>query len=124
MPEFAIVSVQEAQSRTIPRRHGKFLNEYASYIKQLPTGQAGKLHSGGNENPLTIRRRLVSAANALGIPLVIKRSGEDIYFWREDGAGEERSPGGSKAIPGEGDCTRKVQHRISPSASRKWWIRE
>jgi hypothetical protein len=122
MPEFAIVSVQEAQSRTIPRRHGKFLNEYASYIKQLPTGQAGKLHVLESENPLTIRRRLVVAAKALGVPLTIKRSGQEVYFWIE-GWGEA-SPGGSKAIPGEGDCTRKVQHRISPSASRKWWIRE
>src|SRR5918999_73744 len=83
MPEFAIVSVQEAQSRTIPRRHGKFLNEYASYIKQLPTGQAGKLHVLESENPLTIRRRLMIAAKALGVPLTIKRSGQEVYFWIE-----------------------------------------
>jgi hypothetical protein len=43
MPEFAIVSVKEAQLRTIPGRQGKFMNEYAEYIKQLPQGQAGKL---------------------------------------------------------------------------------
>jgi hypothetical protein len=37
----------------------------------------------------TIGRRLAVAAKALGITLVIKRSGEDVYFWREDGVGEE-----------------------------------
>ncbi len=92
MPEFETVSLQEAQFRTISGRQGKFLNEYASYIQQLPTGQAGKLRPLEQEKPDTIRRRLVSAANALGIPLIIKRSGEDIYFWRADGAAEEPRP--------------------------------
>jgi hypothetical protein len=89
MPEFTTVSVQEAMIRTIPGRQGKFINEYADYIQEVVSGEAGKLHAAENENPLTIRRRLVSAAKALGIPLVIKRSGEDIYFWRKDGASEE-----------------------------------
>jgi hypothetical protein len=89
MPDFAIISVQEAKLWTTPGRKGKYLHQYASYIQHLPKGQAGKLHSGENENPLTIRRRLVSAANALGIPLVIKRSGEDVYFWSEDKAEEQ-----------------------------------
>jgi hypothetical protein len=40
---------------------------------------------GESEKPLTIRRRLVVAAQALDIPLIIKRSGNDVYFWREDG---------------------------------------
>jgi hypothetical protein len=84
MPEFTTVSVQEAQLRTIPGRLGKFINEYADYIQQLPQGQAGKLSLGEDEKHTTIRRRLVSAANALGINLIIKRSGEDIYFWREE----------------------------------------
>jgi hypothetical protein len=52
------------------------MNEYAEYIQQLPQGQAGKLPSRENENPLTIRRRLVTAAQVLGVPLIIKRSGE------------------------------------------------
>jgi hypothetical protein len=88
MPEFAIVSVKEAQSRTIPGRHGKFLNEYASYIKKLTPGQAGKLHILEQEKPATIRRRLLVAAKALGVPLTIKRSGQEVYFWIE-GWGEE-----------------------------------
>jgi hypothetical protein len=92
MPEFTTVSLHEAQLRTIPGRQGRFLNEYVAYINQLPSGQAGKLHVLESENPLTIRRRLVSAAKALDMKLIIKRSGENIYFWREDGAGEEPRP--------------------------------
>ncbi len=89
MPEFTTVSVQEAQMRTIPGRQGKFINEYADYIQQLPKGQAGKLHVLEQENPVTIRRRLVLAATAMNIPLTIKRSGNDLYFWQENGGQEQ-----------------------------------
>jgi hypothetical protein len=89
MSEFTTVSVQEAQLRTIPGRQGSFMNEYATYIQQVPTGQAGKLRVGESEKHLTIRRRLVTAAKMLNIPLIIKRSGNDLYFWRE-GTEEEQ----------------------------------
>src|SRR5918999_3293426 len=89
MPEFTTVSVQEAQMRTIPGRQGSFMNEYANYIQKLPKGQAGRLRIGESENPLTIRRRIASAAEALGINLTIKRSGQDVYFWREATAEEQ-----------------------------------
>ncbi len=39
---------------------------------------------------MTVRRRLAVASQALGIPLIIKRSGSDIYFWR--GRGTEEQP--------------------------------
>jgi hypothetical protein len=65
MPDFATVSVKEAQLRTVPGRQVKFINEYADYIHKLPFGQAGKLHVLEHENPLTIRRRLVAAGRAL-----------------------------------------------------------
>jgi hypothetical protein len=83
MPDFEMLSIKEAQFRTIPGRQGKFLNEYADYIQQLPPGQAGKLSPVENEKPLTIRRRLMQAAHALGTNLIIKRSGTNVYFWRE-----------------------------------------
>jgi hypothetical protein len=89
MPEFTTVSVQEAQLRTTSGRQGRYMNEYADYINKLPTGQAGRLRIGESENLLTIRRRLAVAAQTLGIPLIIKRSGDDLYFWRE-GTGEEQ----------------------------------
>ncbi len=91
MPEFTTVSIKEAQLRTIAGRQGRYMNEYVEYIQKLPIGQAGRLQCMENENPLNIRRRLTVAAKALGIPLTIMRSGQDIYFWREDGAGEEPS---------------------------------
>jgi hypothetical protein len=89
MPEFTTVSVTEAQLRTIPGRQGTFMNEYVDYIQSLPQGQAGRLRIGEQDKHLTVRRRLVVAAKALDISLIIKRSGNDIYFWRED-TGEEQ----------------------------------
>src|SRR5918996_5963009 len=91
MPEFAVISVQEAQLRTLSGRQAQYINQYAGYIQQLAPGQAGKLHVSEQEKPLTIRRRLVVAAQMLGINLIIKRSGQDVYFWQEDG-GEEQPP--------------------------------
>jgi hypothetical protein len=89
MPEFTTVSVKEAQMRTIPGRQGKFINEYTDYIQQVPQGQAGKLRIGEEEKHPTVRRRLVVAAKAMNIPLIIKRSGTDLYFWREERGGEQ-----------------------------------
>jgi hypothetical protein len=89
MPEFTTVSVTEAQMRTIPGRQGTFINEYADYIQQVPQGQAGKLRIGEQEKHTTVRRRLLVTAKALGIPFIIKRSGNDLYFWREDRAEEQ-----------------------------------
>ncbi len=89
MPEFTTVSLEEAQLRTIAGRQGRYMNEYAEYIQQLPHGQAGRLRAVETENPLTIRRRLVVAAQTFGINLIIKRSGNDLYFWREDGGDEQ-----------------------------------
>ena len=89
MPEFTTVSMNEAKLRTLTGRQASFMNEYVEYIQKLPTSQAGRLRVGEQENPLTIRRRLAGAAQVLGIDLIIKRSGRDVYFWREDGAVEE-----------------------------------
>jgi hypothetical protein len=89
MPEFSTVSVQEAQLRTIPGRQGKFINEYIDYIQHVPSGQAGRLRGGESETPLTIRRRLVAAAKAMNINLTIKRSENDLYFWRVNGEAEQ-----------------------------------
>jgi hypothetical protein len=89
MPEFTTVSAQEAQMRTIPGRQGRYLNEYIDYIQHVPSGQAGKLRIGDAEKLLTVRRRLITAAQAMHIPLIVKRSGNELYFWREDGGDEQ-----------------------------------
>ena len=92
MPEFTTVSVQEAKLKTTSGRQAYYLHEYASYIHQLPQGQAGKLTIGEGEKHTAIRRRLVTTAKAMNIPLIIKRSGNDLYFWREDGQAEQPRP--------------------------------
>jgi hypothetical protein len=89
MPEFTTVPVQEAQLRTIPGRQGTFMNEYIDYIQQLPPGQAGKLSIGEEEKHTAIRRRLATTAKAMNITLIIKRSGDDLYFWREEREAEQ-----------------------------------
>jgi hypothetical protein len=83
MPDFAVVSVQEAELKTLAGRQRQYLNEYAGYIQQLSPGKAGKLHVFEHEKPTIIRRRLTVVAQMLGIILTIKRSENDIYFWRE-----------------------------------------
>src|ERR671919_1183082 len=95
MPDFAIISLQEARLRTLSGRQAQYINQYATYLQQLGEGQAGKLHVYEDEKPLTIRRRLTVTAQMLGISLTIKRSGEDIYFWskgREEAAQPRRRP--------------------------------
>jgi hypothetical protein len=84
MPEFTTVSVTEAKVRTTSGRQKAFLHEYADYIQKLPMGQAGRLRIGDEEKHQTVRRRLAVAAKAMNIPLIIKRSGDAVYFWRED----------------------------------------
>jgi hypothetical protein len=89
MPEFTTVSVTEAQLQTTSGRQKVYLHEYVDHIQQLTKGQAGRLRIGEEENPLTVRRRLAVAAQTLGINLIIKRSGHDVYFWRENGTEEQ-----------------------------------
>jgi hypothetical protein len=89
MPEFTTVSLKEAKVQTTSGRQGRYLHEYIDYITNLPKGQAGRLSVGDEEKHNTIRRRLGVAAKTLGIPLIIKRSGNDVYFWRENGGGEQ-----------------------------------
>jgi hypothetical protein len=83
MPNFEIVSMQEARLKTASGRQRQFLDQYAGYIQQLPEGQAGKLQATEDEKISTVRRRLTAAATMLGKNLVIRRSGEELYFWDE-----------------------------------------
>jgi hypothetical protein len=89
MPEFTTVSMKEATILTSFGRQKRYLNEYIDYITTLAIGQAGKLRTGEEEKHATVRRRLGVAAKTLGISLIIKRSGNDVYFWREEGGDEQ-----------------------------------
>jgi hypothetical protein len=121
MPEFTTVPVQEAQLRTIPGRQGTFINEYADYIQQLPQGQAGKLSIGEGEKHNVIRRRLVTAAKAMHINLIIKRAGNDLYFWREDrGAEQPRSGRGRRPRNGRpGSLVPRTTQFSAPDAGEQ-----
>jgi hypothetical protein len=89
MPEFTTLSLKEAKVQTTSGRQERYLHEYINYLTNLPKGQAGRLRIGAEESPVTIRHRLGVAAKTLGIPVIIKRSGNDLYFWREDGKEEQ-----------------------------------
>ena len=83
MPAFQTVPLQEAMLKTATGRRAQLAQEYLQYIRQLPEGQAGKLQAIEDEKITTLRRRLGDAARLARINLVIKRTGEEIYFWVE-----------------------------------------
>lgn len=91
MPEFAVVSKEQAQARTAaPGRRSQILQEYLDFIGQLKEGQAGKVQPSQGETVATARRRLGAAAKVSGRALVIKRTGEEIYFWVDQPARKRR----------------------------------
>ena len=57
------------------------LQEYIGYIQILAPGQAGKLGPGEGETTQALRRRLTTAAEALGKELQVRRSANAVYFW-------------------------------------------
>ena len=112
MPNFEIVPLQEAQVKTASGRQGQFLQQYADYIQQLPEGQAGKLQATEDEKISTVRRRLTTAATMIGKNLVIKRGGEELYFWVEPS--QEKKPrrrGGRRSQEADSEV-------LSPNSSK------
>jgi hypothetical protein len=90
MPEFEVVPLDEARLKTASGRQGQIVKQYSIYIERLEAGGAGKLQASPNEKITTIRRRLVTTARLLGKELVIKRTGDELYFWIKSSAEEER----------------------------------
>ncbi len=80
MPAFETIPLQEAMMKTATGR-AQLAQEYLQYIQQLAEGQAGKLQASEDEKNSTVRRRLGDAARLAGKNLVIRRTGEDLYFW-------------------------------------------
>lgn len=81
MPDFEVVPLDEARLKTLGGRQGQIFKQYSQYLEQLEDGQAGKLHTASDEKVTTIRRRLVTTARLLGKELIIKRTGDELYFW-------------------------------------------
>ncbi len=81
MPRFETVPINNALVKTASRQRAEDLKEYLGYIEQLKGGEAGRLQASGDESIRAVRRRLGAAAKLSGKDLVIKRTGDDIYFW-------------------------------------------
>ena len=93
MPAFETIPLQEAMMKTATGRRAQLAQEYLQYIQQLAEGQAGKLQASDDEKLSTVRRRLGDAARLAGKNLVIKRTGEDLYFWVEPTGEQPRRRG-------------------------------
>ena len=90
MPKFETVSINEAQANSATGKRAQILREYIAYIEQVPAGEAGRLEAGPGETISAVRRRLGTAARAVGKSVTVKRSGEQIYFWVESQNGRKR----------------------------------
>ena len=94
MPRFETISLSEARSQT--GRQREELQEYVTFIQQLGPKEAGKVVPVVGENRALVRRRLGGAARSIGTKIVIKRVGDEIYFWKKGGGGRRRlKPGPS-----------------------------
>ena len=82
MAKFEVISLMEAQVRSATGRRAEIIAEYVGYIEQLQEGQAGKLQVTKGETLTAVRRRLGAASKLAGTNLIIRRSGDDIFFWR------------------------------------------
>ena len=81
MPTFELVPLEQASSRPGAGKRAAITREYLAYIEQLKTGEAGTLRPSEGESAAAIRRRLGAAAKTAGKELVIRRSGDVVYFW-------------------------------------------
>ena len=102
MPDFELVPLDEARLQaSLTGNRGAIVNEYLGYINQLQGGQAGKLRVGEGETTAAIRRRLGSAAQQAGKELVVRRVGDEVYFWEAGGPGAPRRRGRRRRTSGE-----------------------
>ena len=83
MPQFQLVPLEEAIAKTATGRRAEITRGYLSYIEQLKEGEAGRLQAVETESVAAVRRRLGAAAKLAGKELVIKRAGEELYFWAQ-----------------------------------------
>ena len=71
--------------KTANGKSAQKIAEYVRYIEQLGGGKAGRLQAVQGESIGTVRRRLGAAARQLKRNLTIRRTGDEIYFWAEEG---------------------------------------
>ena len=83
MPEFEVISRQEAMARSDTGKRSQIIREYVEYVESLGPDQAGRITLSPGETVATVHRRLGAAIKATGKNVQIKRGGMDIYFWEE-----------------------------------------
>ena len=84
MPRFDRVPLGEAKMKTASGKRAQIVAEYVSYIEQLGAGEAGRLQAAEGETLATLRRRLGAAARQLERNLMIRLTGDGIYFWAKE----------------------------------------
>lgn len=103
MPTFELVSIGEVMTKFATGRRAQTLKEYLGYIEQLKAGQAGRLQASEGESVAAVRRRLGAAAKTAGKDLLIRRDGDEVYFWmRTPGQAARRQRGRPRGATARG----------------------
>ena len=90
MPTFEIVPLNDAMLKSATGPRARITAEYLAYINELEKGRAGRLQLGEGETVAAVRRRLGVAAKIAGKELVVKRSGDTIFFYQKTRRGRRR----------------------------------
>lgn len=85
MPTFSVVMASEARASITIAKRAELLGEYIGYIERVGAGEAGVLTVGEGETTQAIRRRLSAAAETLSRNLEVRRTGNTVYFWAQEG---------------------------------------
>ena len=83
MPEFEVVSREEAMARSDNGKRSQIVREYVEHVESLGPDQAGRITLSPGETVATVRQRLGAAIKATGKNLQIKRVGAEISFWEK-----------------------------------------
>ena len=81
MPDFELVSLDQAISAVAEGSRNSLLAEYIGYIQQLEPQVAGSLEVADEERPGVVSARLHAAARRIGEQITIRRYEHRIVFW-------------------------------------------
>jgi hypothetical protein len=96
MAQFKSVSLREAQEIALPR--GELSDVcYREYVRSLGVDTAGRLDMEPSDDPVVERRRLLAAARAEGVALLIQQRDNVLVFWQVAATAASRSSSGRKA---------------------------
>ena len=83
MPEFELVSREEAMTTSSKLGRSQVIQEYVKRIESLGRDEAVRVTPSEGETIATVGRRLGAAVKASRKSIQIRRVGPDIYFWEE-----------------------------------------